>query len=59
MPYVHDPTKVTDIFDSTHYTSLLGKFVTIGDEELPAWFFSDPQDIALGLSTNGFCPFKH
>jgi hypothetical protein len=56
--HVHNPTKVTDIFDGTHYTSLLGKFVTIGDEELPTWFFSDPQDIALGLSTNGFCPFK-
>jgi hypothetical protein len=40
--HVCDPTKVTDIIDGTHYTSLLGKFVTIGDEELPAWFFSDP-----------------
>ena len=32
--------------------------MTIGDEELPMWFFSDPRDIALGLSTDGFGPFK-
>jgi hypothetical protein len=55
----HDPTKLTDIFDGTHYTSLLGKYVTIDDEQLPMQFFSDPRDIALGLSTDGFGPFKH
>ena len=57
--YTHDPTKSTDIFDGTHYTSLLGKCVTVADEQLPMWFFSDPRDIALGLSTDGFGPFKH
>ena len=31
----------------------------MGDEKLPFWFFLDPQDIALGLSTDGFGPFKH
>ena len=54
----HDPTKLTDIFDGTHYRSLQETFVTVGDEELPTWFFSDPHDIALGLSTDGFGPFK-
>ena len=54
----HDPTKLTDIFDGAHLISLLRKFITIGDEQLPKWFFSDPRDIALGLSTDGFCPFK-
>ena len=53
-----DPTKLTDIFDGAHLISLLRKFITIGDEQLPKWFFSDPRDIALGLSTDGFCPFK-
>ena len=53
-----NPTKMTDVFDSTHYHSLLETFVTISDEELPMWFFSDPRDIALGLSTDGFGPFK-
>jgi Transposase family tnp2 len=37
-----------------HSWSLL----TIGDEELPMWFFTDPRDIALGFSTDGFGPFK-
>ena len=53
-----DPTKITDIFDGAHYHSLREMFITIGDEELPTWFFSDPRDIALGLSTDGFGPFK-
>jgi len=55
----HDPTKVTDIFDGAHYSLLRESFVTVGGEELPNWFFSDPRDIALGLSTDGFGPFKH
>ena len=32
--------------------------MTIGDEQIPMWFFSDPRDIALGLSKDGFGPFK-
>lgn len=55
----HDPTKIADIFDGAYYRSLLTKFIKIGDQELPTWFFSDPRDIALGLSTDGFGPFKH
>jgi hypothetical protein len=54
----HDPTTITDIFDGTQYRSLLETFITIGDEELPTWYFSDPRDIALGLSSDGFGPFK-
>ena len=48
----------SDIFDGAHYHSLLETFVTISDEELPMWFFSDPRDIVLGFSTDGFGPFK-
>ena len=54
-----DPTKMTDIFDGDHYHSLQESFVTIAGEELPTWFFSDPHNIALGFSTDGFGPFKH
>ena len=54
----HDPQKMTDVFDSDHYRSLLQTPVTVGNEELPNWFFSDSRDIALGLSTDGFAPFK-
>ena len=32
--------------------------MTIDNEELPHYFFSDARDIALGLSTDGFAPFK-
>ena len=56
--HVHVPSQISDIFDSEHYRSLLQKLVQVGDEELPAWFFSDPRDIALGLATDGFAPFK-
>ena len=54
-----NPTKITDIFDGTHHHSLWETFITIGTEEFPAWCFSDPHDIALGLFTDGFGPFKH
>jgi hypothetical protein len=54
----HDPTTITNIFDGTQYRSLLETFITIGDEELPTWYFSDLCDIALGLSSDGFGPFK-
>lgn len=56
--YKYDSAKVTDIFDGAHYRSLLETFVTVGDDQLPFWFFADPRDIALGLSTDGFAPFK-
>jgi Transposase family tnp2 len=54
----HDLTKITDIFNGAHYRSLLGTPVTIGNEELLMWFFSDPRDVAFGFSMDGFGPFK-
>lgn len=45
-----------DIFDGDHYLSLLEKKVTVDEEPLQHNFFSDPRDIALGLSFDGFCP---
>ena len=54
----HDQTKVTDIFDGAHYSLLQESFVTVGGKELPNWFFSDPRNIALGLSTDGSGSFK-
>lgn len=44
--------------DSQHYRSLLEKKVKVGDKELPHRYFQDPRDVALGLSTDGFAPFK-
>ena len=51
--------KITDIFWWHHYCLLLETPVTIDDEHILMWFFSDSRDIALGLLTvDGFGPFK-
>jgi len=55
--YVHKPGIIKDVFDGSHYRTLLDTFVPI-DSSTPFFFFSDPRDIALGLSTDGFAPFK-
>jgi hypothetical protein len=52
------PNSITDIFDGTYYRSLLGRRVTVGAETLEHKYFSKPTDVALGLSTDGFGPFK-
>lgn len=49
---------MTDVFDSSLYRDLLETNASIGDESLGHRHFSDPRDIALGLSTDGFAPFK-
>ena len=55
--YVHEPGIVRDVFDSSHYRSLL-KTIVPTDMDHPFFNFSDERDIALGLSTDGFAPFK-
>jgi len=47
-----------DIFDGTQYKKLCETHVTVDAKVLPHKYFSDPQDIALGLSTDGFAPFN-
>jgi hypothetical protein len=54
----HTAGKISDIFDSYIYRRLLGKRVAINGSHALHKYFSDPRDIALGLSTDGFCPFK-
>ncbi|KAF8607089.1 hypothetical protein BDV93DRAFT_406430, partial [Ceratobasidium sp. AG-I] len=49
---------ISDIFDGAHYKNLLGERVTVSGTHLLHNFFSQPTDIALGLSTDGFGPFK-
>ncbi|EIW51320.1 uncharacterized protein TRAVEDRAFT_91364, partial [Trametes versicolor FP-101664 SS1] len=56
--HVHEDGIIKDVMDSAHYQSLLGKHVAIGERELPHRYFDDARDIALGLSTDGFAPFK-
>ncbi|KDQ53413.1 hypothetical protein JAAARDRAFT_96845, partial [Jaapia argillacea MUCL 33604] len=56
--HIHEPGVVKDMMDLEHYQSLLGKKVQVGDRELPYTYFQDARNIALGLSTDGFSPFK-
>lgn len=49
---------IVDIFDGDHYLDLLSQQVTVQNELLPHTFFSDHRDLALGISFDGFCPFK-
>ena len=54
-----DTENITDIFDGTLYQELCEREVTVNGKTLPHRYFSDRRDIALGLSLDGFAPFKH
>ncbi|EJD42287.1 hypothetical protein AURDEDRAFT_38959, partial [Auricularia subglabra TFB-10046 SS5] len=58
----HEPGKLRDYVDGAHYRWLLGKCVQVDVDGKPVRarykYFSDWHDIALGLSTDGFAPFK-
>jgi Transposase family tnp2 len=56
--YMSKPGTTADVFNSEHYQNLRKKPVTIHRVSLGHNFFSQPNDIALGLSTDGFGPFK-
>ncbi|CUA76247.1 RNA-directed RNA polymerase L [Rhizoctonia solani] len=56
--FEHIPQLIRDIFDGAHYRRLCRSRVVVGGETLPHDFFSLPTDIALGLSSDGFGPFK-
>ena len=62
MGYRHlfqsNPNHTTDVFDSSNYKTLRKSHVTIGGEKQNYKYFEDPRDIVLGLSTDGFAPFK-
>ena len=55
--YVHEPGVIKDVFDGSHYWSLLNIIISTGGDN-PFFFFTNECDIALGLSTDGFSPFK-
>jgi len=55
--FVHEPGVTKDIFNGSHYKSLLDSTVPAGAAH-PLFYFSDEHDIALGLSTDGFAPFR-
>jgi hypothetical protein len=53
----HQNGQYTDVFNGSHYLSLLSKPVP-GARTKDRRFFEDARDIALALSTDGLCPFK-
>ncbi|KZT59190.1 hypothetical protein CALCODRAFT_537746, partial [Calocera cornea HHB12733] len=50
--------EVTDIFQGKLYRELRKRRIEVNGEVLLHRYFDSPRDIALGLSTNGFGPFK-
>ena len=64
MAYRHQYCKasgtedVTDVFDGALYRELCKEEVTTNGKKHPHRYFSDRRDIALGLSLDGFAPFK-
>ena len=55
--HTDEPGVIKDIFNGSHYQSLLNTIVP-GGEDNPFSHFSNECDIALGLSTDSFAPFK-
>ena len=57
--HIYDTVKTTDVFDGKIYRQLCTEKVIVDGKKLKHNHFSDHRDIALGLSTDGFAPFKH
>lgn len=57
----HKPNseEMSDIFDSVTYIAQLSENIVVDGRTLPHKFFEDLRDVALGLSTDGFAPFRH
>jgi hypothetical protein len=57
--FEHEDGITHNIFDGIQYHSLLGQLVTPIGRQLQLFrYFLDPRDAALGLSTDGYAPFK-
>jgi hypothetical protein len=52
--HTHMPGEYHNVFDGSHYRGLLDTHVEVRGETLGHKYFSDPRDIALGGSTDGF-----
>jgi hypothetical protein len=54
----HQADEVSDIFNSDVYCSLRGKHIIVNGCWMKFTYFGNARDMALGLSTDGFAPFK-
>ncbi|KZO90934.1 hypothetical protein CALVIDRAFT_474019, partial [Calocera viscosa TUFC12733] len=50
--------EMTDVFQGKIYRELRKRYIFVNDQTLKTRYFDAPQDIAMGLSTDGFGPFK-
>ena len=50
--------KVRDVFNGEQYQSMLHTPMVLKGEQTGAAFFEGKHNVALSLSTDGFCPFK-
>ncbi|KAI5898158.1 uncharacterized protein SCHCODRAFT_02596771 [Schizophyllum commune H4-8] len=57
-PNAREAGKMTDVFDGRHYRMLRERHVKLRGREQEHKYFDDTRDVALGLSTDGFAPFK-
>lgn len=55
----YNQDKMTDIFNNMDYLCLKTEHPIVNGKKQAQKFFSNDQDIALGLSTDGFALFKH
>lgn len=56
--HTHTPGLTTDVFDGINYRRLRNQPVKLEEKVYDHKYFADNRDIALGLSTDGFAPFK-
>lgn len=54
----HTPGMIADIFDGKLYRELIERYIEVNGRCTSSKYFEDPRDIALGISFDGFCPFK-
>ena len=53
-----DAPTMADIWDGSIYKSLRNRHIKIDARDLHQKYFADPHDIALGLTTDGFAPWR-
>ena len=51
-------SQVADIWDGSVYKELKEQYISINGKRLNTKYFSDSHDLALGLSTDGFAPWR-
>ena len=56
--YQRNGDKFQDVMDGANYQRLRGTHLTVNGQPRPYKYFEDHRDIALGLSTDGFCLFR-